>query len=73
MESKISNIKSLRELSSLERRVMQVIWEKNKATSKEIKKALEPTKQLALSTILTILSRLEKKQYIKEIYQLLVN
>jgi len=58
--------KPLKELSNLETVVMELIWEKGKATSNEIREELEPERPLALTTVLTILSRLRKKGYIKE-------
>ena len=54
-------------LSELEREVMSIIWEKKKVTSREIREALEPERPLALTTILTVISRLKKKKYILEV------
>lgn len=59
-----------KDLSELEREVMSIIWEKNRASSREIKEALEPERPLALTTILTVLSRLRKKNYIAEVPRL---
>ena len=56
-----------KELSELERMVMQIVWEKGRVTAKQVKEALDETKSLALTTILTVLSRLKEKRYIKEV------
>ena len=58
---------SARELSKLEREVMNIIWDKGKVTAKEIKYAIEETNPLALTTILTVLSRLLEKEFVKEV------
>ena len=55
------------DLSDLERDVMMVLWSKNLATSRQIKEELDASRPLALTTILTILARLKKKNYIEEI------
>ncbi len=55
------------DLSDLEREVMGVIWKYTKATSRQIKEDLDSRRPLALTTILTILTRLKKKQYIEEV------
>jgi len=54
-------------LSELEQEIMNILWKKKKATSREIKEALEPEKSLALTTVLTMITRLKKKNYIKEV------
>ena len=59
-----------KDLSDLEREVMSIIWEKGRASSREIKEVLEPKRPRALTTILTVLSRLRKKNYITEIPRL---
>ena len=56
-----------KELTNLERQIMEVIWKLKKTTSKEIKEHLDAEKPLALTTILTVLARLMEKKYIKEI------
>lgn len=55
------------DLSDLERDVMMVLWSKKIATSRQIKDELDASRPLALTTILTILARLKKKNYIEEI------
>lgn len=54
-------------LSDLERQVMQIIWSLGKANSRQIKEVLDPERPLALNTIITVLKRLQTKDYIKEI------
>jgi predicted transcriptional regulator len=59
-----------KDLSELEREVMTIIWQKGRASSREIKDALDASRPLALTTILTVLSRLRKKNYIAEVTRL---
>ena len=56
-----------RDLSDLEREVMSVLWDKGRSTSCQVKEILDIRKPLALTTILTILSRLRKKGYVMEV------
>jgi BlaI family penicillinase repressor len=57
----------VRKLSGLELDVMLVIWEMGSATAREIKEALNASRPLAQTTILTVISRLRKKGYVREI------
>lgn len=52
-------------LGDLQLAIMQVLWEKGRATVAEVHKALLPTRGLALTTIATMLSKLEKKGVLK--------
>lgn len=54
-------------LSRLEGLIMGVLWERGDSTAKEVRESLEATKPMAHTTVLTILSRLEEKGYIKQI------
>jgi predicted transcriptional regulator len=54
-------------LSRLEGVIMGVLWDKGDSTAKEVRKILLDTKPLAHTTVLTILSRLKEKGYIKEV------
>ncbi len=54
-------------LSRLEGVIMGVLWDLGESTAKEIRKVLLDTKPLAHTTVLTILSRLKEKGYIKEV------
>mgnify|MGYP006288719147 CR=1 FL=1 len=54
-------------LSELERQIMQIIWDKGKANSRQIKETFDEIRPLAINTILTVMRRLEKKNYIKEV------
>lgn len=56
-----------RRLSALEQEIMLVIWDKERTTAKEIKAALDETRPLAQTTILTVLSRLKGKGYVHEV------
>ncbi|UCD74856.1 MAG: BlaI/MecI/CopY family transcriptional regulator, partial [Phycisphaerales bacterium] len=48
-------------LGDLQLAIMQVLWEKGQATVAEVHQALLPARGLALTTIATMLSKLEKK------------
>lgn len=54
-------------LSRLEAVIMGVLWESGDSTAKEVRQILLDTKPLAHTTVLTILSRLKEKGYIKEV------
>lgn len=56
-----------RDLSDLERQVMQIVWSLGRVTAKDVKDALERTHPLALTTVLTILTRLKGKKYVREV------
>ena len=48
------------ELSELQLAVMRVLWQRKKAAVAEVQEALEPERGLALTTVATVLTRLEK-------------
>jgi BlaI family transcriptional regulator, penicillinase repressor len=48
------------ELSELQLVVMRVLWRNRRATVAEVQEALEPERGLALTTVATVLTRLEK-------------
>jgi predicted transcriptional regulator len=48
------------ELSELQLAVMRVLWQKTQATVAEVQEALEAERGLALTTVATVLTRLEK-------------
>ncbi len=50
-------------LSRLENAVMQVVWERQRLTSDDVRVALRPAHDLKDSTVRTILRRLEEKGY----------
>lgn len=49
------------ELGELQLAVMRVLWRQGEATAAEVQAALEPQRALAITTVSTILSRLEKR------------
>lgn len=59
--------KRIAPLSRLEALIMSVLWEKGDSTAKEVRQILEDSKPMAHTTVLTILSRLQEKGYIKQI------
>ena len=52
-------------LSVLENAVMQVVWERQRLTSDEVRAALQPAHHFKDSTVRTILRRLEDKGYVE--------
>ena len=56
-----------RNLTDAELRLMEVVWEKGKATVAEVVEALPKEVPLAYSTVLTILRILENKGYLRHI------
>lgn len=48
------------ELSELQLAVMRVLWQKKKAAVAEVQEALKSERDLALTTVATVLTRLEK-------------
>jgi predicted transcriptional regulator len=54
-------------LSRLESVIMGVLWDRGDSTAKEVREILMDSKPLAHTTVLTILSRLKEKGYIREV------
>ena len=52
------------ELSELQLAVMRVLWQRSRATVAEVQEALEPERGLALTTVATVLTRLEKARLV---------
>lgn len=52
--------KHIRQLTNLQMDVMQVLWQQNEATVSQVHAALHEERQLAMTTVATLLSRLEK-------------
>ena len=48
-------------LTELQLAILHVLWQRGEATSREVREALMPFRSLALTTVATLLSRLEKK------------
>ena len=53
------------ELGSLQRAVMEVVWEKGHASVSDVRKALGGSKRPAYTTVLTVLQKLEKAGWVK--------
>jgi predicted transcriptional regulator len=52
-------------LSRLENAVMQIVWERERITSDDVRVAMRPAHDLKDSTVRTILRRLEDKGYVE--------
>jgi BlaI family transcriptional regulator, penicillinase repressor len=52
-------------LSSLEQKIMEILWSAENATASSIQAALEPDRPLRDSTVRTVLTRLEEKGYVE--------
>ncbi len=50
-------------LSTLENKVMAVVWQQGQVTAEAVRSQLEPTQAMKDSTVRTILRRLEEKGY----------
>ena len=48
-------------LTELQLAILHVLWQRGEATSREVREALMPSRSLALTTVATLLSRLERK------------
>lgn len=48
-------------LGELELTVMRVVWERGRVTVRDVLEALEPTRPLAYTTVMTVMSRLAEK------------
>ncbi len=48
-------------LTDLQLAIMKVLWERGRATAAEITESLRPERDLAQTTVATVLSRLEKR------------
>ena len=52
-------------LTDLQSAIMRILWDRGEATVADIHAALQPERGLALTTIATLLSRLEKRGIVK--------
>jgi BlaI family transcriptional regulator, penicillinase repressor len=52
-------------LSRLQLAIMQVLWDRGRASVAEIREALEPQRSLAYSTVATLLGRLERRKLVR--------
>ncbi len=55
------------QLSPLENKVMQVVWERGRVRTEEVRSELAATQSMKDSTARTILRRLEEKGYVRHI------
>jgi len=51
----------LADLSDLQLAIMRVLWDKGEASAAQVRQALERSRKLAITTVSTLLVRLEKK------------
>lgn len=58
-------MRKVRDLPPAELDVMNVLWQKREANTKEIQAALGEEKKLAYTTVATLLSRLREKGYVE--------
>jgi len=55
-------VSEIQALTELQLALLQVLWDRGEATTQQIHEALLPDRGLALTTIATLLSRLEKRE-----------
>lgn len=48
-------------LTELQLAILGILWDRGEATSRDVRDALEPDRPLALTTVATLLSRLERR------------
>jgi predicted transcriptional regulator len=53
--------KKIHNLGELESMIMSVVWEKREVSVQDVKDILNPTRPLAYTTVMTVMSRLAKK------------
>lgn len=53
------------QLGELEAEVMNIVWEQGEATVQLVKDALAPERPLAYTTVMTVMSRLAEKGFLK--------
>lgn len=54
-------------LGRLEQEILEILWAKGEATGKAIFADIKSTREIAITTVLTVLERLSKKKYIQKI------
>ena len=52
-------------LTDLELAIMKIVWEKDRATVREVYEAIRPIRPLAYNTILTVLTKLREKGIVR--------
>lgn len=52
-------------LTELQLEIMAVLWERREATVEEVRDALAPERELAHTTVSTLLSRLERREVVR--------
>jgi len=55
----------LPELSPAQREIMQVVWERGEVTASEVRAVLSEKRQVARTTVRTILERMEQKGWLR--------
>lgn len=53
-------------LGHLEQEILDILWSKGEATGKEIFDGIRRTREIALTTVLTVLERLTNKKFVKK-------
>jgi BlaI family penicillinase repressor len=53
------------QLAELQLAIMQVLWERSEATVSEVRQALAPDRELAHTTVGTMLSKMEEKGHVR--------
>ncbi|HEX2077533.1 MAG TPA: BlaI/MecI/CopY family transcriptional regulator [Longimicrobium sp.] len=51
----------MHELSGFQLAILQILWDRGEASAVEVQRALRPTRRVALTTVSTMLQRLEKR------------
>jgi len=65
MRNKENALVQLADLAPAEFEVMEVLWDKGRASTREVVTALSKSRKLAYNTVATVLSRLREKGYVE--------
>jgi predicted transcriptional regulator len=64
--TKVERIGVVKALGELEVEIMNVVWDKKRATVQEVFEALYPERKLAYTTVMTVMSRLAGKGVLEQ-------
>jgi len=62
--NKSSKPTKISQIGDLEADIMNLVWEKGKATVQDVQEALAPRRTLAYTTVMTVMSRLAEKGFL---------
>jgi BlaI family penicillinase repressor len=57
--------RELRDLSQLQREIMEIVWQQGEVSASEVREILSESRELARNTVRTLLERMEQKGWLK--------